>query len=114
MPPPTKVRPAGYVAGGEVRERVRKRAEAREKEQKARKARVDYLVALRAAGTERRCRTIRIRPYVALSKPLGTRPLTRQAMKRREEAQARKARVADLVRLREKSRAGKGRRAIGA
>lgn len=111
MPPPTKVRPPGYVAGGAVRERVRKRAEVQEEERKARKARVDHIVALREGSARRMRHTIWIRPPVA--KSLGSRPLGLEAMKKREEARARKARVADLERLREKSRAGRAKRAMG-
>ncbi|KAJ7434264.1 hypothetical protein B0H11DRAFT_2258568 [Mycena galericulata] len=90
MPLPTKVRPPGYVAGGAVQERIRQRAEARKK-------RVDRLLALRAA-----CRpgVIISRPIIAVStRPPGHIP-GMEAWKQRELKRARRARVAQLMKLR--------------
>ncbi|KAJ7497827.1 hypothetical protein B0H11DRAFT_2226467 [Mycena galericulata] len=93
MPLPTKVRPPGYVAGGAVKERVRKRAEART-------ARVAHLMALRAAPKT---------PGLILFHPdppiySGDSSRCTEDLKRREDARARRIRVAELVRLREKGR----------
>ncbi|KAJ7453602.1 hypothetical protein B0H11DRAFT_1926748 [Mycena galericulata] len=91
MPLPTKVRPPGYVSGGAVRERVRERA-------RARKERVDRLLALRAAP--RRRGVIITRPVlIATTRPPGHIP-GMEAWKEREERRARNARVAQLMKLR--------------
>ncbi|KAJ7469363.1 hypothetical protein B0H11DRAFT_2238424 [Mycena galericulata] len=94
MPLPTKVRPPEYVAGGVVRKRVHKRAAAR-------KARVDHLMALRAAPKTPGLLIIRRAPTAATSNLSGGV----EDMKKRLEARARQLRVAELVRLREKGRA---------
>ncbi|KAJ6532328.1 hypothetical protein DFH09DRAFT_1326116 [Mycena vulgaris] len=94
-PPPTVVRPAGYVAGAAVRARVQERA-------RVRRERVKRLMRLREGWNGRG--VLRVRPYPAAKKPVVDF-MDRAA---REDEHARKERVRALMELRYGGKGGKG------